>query len=791
MRVAIALSCPTSEALKWNYRNNISKALVIDRSAQGKPNDEEYYVYGGDGMRVRKIAQRVIDVANATIELTEKIYVDGCEIKRTTRNGTEVLKRFTSQISDGTNNLALIHAWQTDSQALEIDDVTQKKIHYQLGNHLGSASMELDENGDVITYEEYFPYGGTAFVAGRNRRDVDLKDYRYCEKERDGVTGFYYFGFRYYAHWMGGWLSPDPVGPEDSENLYLYVHNNPINLVDANGLQSSQVQIRMLSSPAGLPDQLREASSSSGYVFFIEGIPVRYDYSLREIVRLAQETGKTIQVYDRSATETFRQFEMDSSDANYEAYRTLMFDIEAGLETEFQGVDFKIQWHEFSTSELPERTDDHATDASGRTADSNGKDNSTDTNNGANLKTNEGSGKGKAGKGEGASSVAGRAQGTGSTNKPGSRGGNATGNGQPGGQVGGSPANGTVDGTQDGREGGTGNQPGSGGQGQGTQQGESNPTGQDQQQNPQQSGQPGQGGDPRTNFLDDITRVAGYFNLEFGGNETGTGEAGGIPGGMDLFGWRPPMWVRRTLQVAYIATTIVTTIIPIGKAALAAKVAIQGALKVGLRATARQLLIRAAALIPSRAAIRGALTRIKGSIGSGLSRLGGLFRKKTIASAGFKGSGEGLLSVSTLTRRQKLIHDALSQQGSILQLPKRGVSMNDLRSIGRVTGDEYSMFTLGGRRTIIRGTGNEVRVSEDIFKNIVSGKYGKWSGHTHPPGYSLTPGPADRPFLQTLGQIRSGIWGDEGFKVFGHLPSDDSLIQSEIARKIWSRLYGS
>jgi RHS repeat-associated protein len=233
------IAMPHLRSLKWNYRNNISKAVVIDRSAEGKPNDEEYYVYGGDGMRVRKIAQRVIDVANATIELTEKIYLDGCEIKRTTRGGTEVLKRFTSQISDGTNNLALIHAWQTDSQALETDDVTQKKIHYQLSNHLGSVSLELDGNGDVITYEEYFPYGGTAFVAGRNRRDIDLKDYRYCGRERDGVTGFYYFGFRYYAHWMGGWLSPDPVGPEDSENLYLYVHNNPINLVDPNGLQST------------------------------------------------------------------------------------------------------------------------------------------------------------------------------------------------------------------------------------------------------------------------------------------------------------------------------------------------------------------------------------------------------------------------------------------------------------------------------------------------------------------------------------------------------------------------
>ena len=232
---------PHLRSLEWNYRNNISKAVVIDRSAQGNPNDEEYYVYGGDGMRVRKITQRVVDVANNTIELTEKIYLDGCEIKRITRGGVEIIKRFTSQISDGTNNLALIHSWETDAQARETDDINQKKIHYQLPNHLGSASLELDENGDVITYEEYFPFGGTSFIAGRNKRDIDLKDYRYSGKERDDFTGLYYFGYRYYAHWIGGWINPDPIGPEDSENLYLYVHNNPINLVDPNGLQSTEI----------------------------------------------------------------------------------------------------------------------------------------------------------------------------------------------------------------------------------------------------------------------------------------------------------------------------------------------------------------------------------------------------------------------------------------------------------------------------------------------------------------------------------------------------------------------
>lgn len=232
---------PHLRSLEWNYRNNISKAVVIYRSPQSKPNDEEYYVYGGNGMRVRKITQRVVDVANNTIELTEKLYLDGCEIKRITRGGTEILKRFTSTINDGVNTIARLHSWQTDTQGLETDDVSQKKIHYQLANHLGSASLELDEQGSVITYEEYFPFGGTSFIAGRNKRDIDLKHYRYSGKERDDFTGLYYFGYRYYAHWIGGWINPDPLGPEDSVNLYLYVHNNPINLVDPNGLQSTEI----------------------------------------------------------------------------------------------------------------------------------------------------------------------------------------------------------------------------------------------------------------------------------------------------------------------------------------------------------------------------------------------------------------------------------------------------------------------------------------------------------------------------------------------------------------------
>jgi len=58
----------------------------------------------------------------------------------------------------------------------------------------------------IISYEEYFPYGGTSFIAGQNQKEVKIKQYRYTGKERDGFTSLYYYGARYYAEWMGRWF---------------------------------------------------------------------------------------------------------------------------------------------------------------------------------------------------------------------------------------------------------------------------------------------------------------------------------------------------------------------------------------------------------------------------------------------------------------------------------------------------------------------------------------------------------------------------------------------------------
>ena len=227
---------PHLRLMEWSWRNTLARAVLIDRSADGEPDDAEYYVHGGDGLRVRRISERRVA---GGVEITERLYLDGCEIHRVRRSGGLLLQRLTSHLSDGTGRVALIHRWTVDAHARETDAVDAVKIHYQLNNHLGTSVLELDADAEVIAYEEYFPFGGTAFLAGDRMRDVEMREYRYGGKARDDATGLYDFGHRLYASWMGRWVSPDPLGPADGPNLYQYVCNDPINLTDPDGLQST------------------------------------------------------------------------------------------------------------------------------------------------------------------------------------------------------------------------------------------------------------------------------------------------------------------------------------------------------------------------------------------------------------------------------------------------------------------------------------------------------------------------------------------------------------------------
>jgi RHS repeat-associated protein len=230
--------------MEWTFRGALGHTVVIQRP--GGTDDAERYVYGADGMRVRKVTTQVVN--NGQLQVTEKVYFGDSERKRITVGGVQIVERWTTHVGDGGQRVALVHRWTRDDQAREVDDVTKPHLHYQLNTHWWSSALELDGNGQVISYEEYFPYGGTAFIAGNDVREVGLKEYRYSGKECDGFSGLYYYGYRYYAPWMGRWLSPDPIGSADDLNLYLFVLGNPTSLVDGLGLDTGD-EVHLKSEP--------------------------------------------------------------------------------------------------------------------------------------------------------------------------------------------------------------------------------------------------------------------------------------------------------------------------------------------------------------------------------------------------------------------------------------------------------------------------------------------------------------------------------------------------------------
>ncbi|MCG8576445.1 MAG: hypothetical protein MI810_16285, partial [Flavobacteriales bacterium] len=195
--------------INWNFRDNIQSVILVER-ANGK-HDAEYYVYDEDGNRVRKIKE-IYSNNGATLTIDEKIYLGGVEIKKIRKISNSIekleLERISTHLSDDSSRIAISHYWKVDTKNREVDQPKVRKTHYQLNNHLGSASMELSAKGEIISYEEYMPYGGTAFSAGKNQKEVALKDYRYSGKERDDSTGRYYYGQRYYVPWMCRWLNP-------------------------------------------------------------------------------------------------------------------------------------------------------------------------------------------------------------------------------------------------------------------------------------------------------------------------------------------------------------------------------------------------------------------------------------------------------------------------------------------------------------------------------------------------------------------------------------------------------
>ncbi|UVM04180.1 RHS repeat domain-containing protein [Pseudomonas laurylsulfatiphila] len=216
------LKLQPGQALAWDLRNQLGEVRPVVRDSG--VNDRERYVYGADGMRLRKVRETL---AHARTLVAETRYLPNLELRNYSGTG-EVLQVI--NVEAGRSSVRVLH-WESETPK----DAANDQYRYHLNDHLGSCTLELDNDGEVISQERYHPYGTTAWFAGRGEVEASYRTVRYSGKERD-ATGLYYYRFRYYVAGWQRWLNPDPAGEVDGLNFYRMVRNNPARWFDEYGL---------------------------------------------------------------------------------------------------------------------------------------------------------------------------------------------------------------------------------------------------------------------------------------------------------------------------------------------------------------------------------------------------------------------------------------------------------------------------------------------------------------------------------------------------------------------------
>jgi RHS repeat-associated protein len=197
--------------------------------AEVKGGAQEGYLYDGLGRLVGKV--------RADGQLAEALVHDGAQLVEAWRSGSLA---WTATWGPGLDNLVSIIDEQAD-EYLTLDD----------GKGSVMAWVKAGET-QATTWAEYTVEGRATYHHEKAGTTCVEEDDVRCDKPFDvpfgfhsaygsSTTGLLYFRNRWYSPESGEWLSQDPLGNVDSDNLYAFNGFDPVNFVDPWGLEMGGV----------------------------------------------------------------------------------------------------------------------------------------------------------------------------------------------------------------------------------------------------------------------------------------------------------------------------------------------------------------------------------------------------------------------------------------------------------------------------------------------------------------------------------------------------------------------
>ena len=111
--------------------------------------------------------------------------------------------------------------------------IADKKFHYYIQDHQGNNRVVASQDGTIEEVNHYYPFGGLFAIYS------SAQPYKYNGKELDRKAGldWYNYGARQYDPVLGRWHTMDLMAEKYYKvSPYVYCLNNPILLIDPNGM---------------------------------------------------------------------------------------------------------------------------------------------------------------------------------------------------------------------------------------------------------------------------------------------------------------------------------------------------------------------------------------------------------------------------------------------------------------------------------------------------------------------------------------------------------------------------
>jgi RHS repeat-associated protein len=303
-----------NKSFSYDYKNQLVKYT--------DPNKTVEFRYDPFGRRI----QKRVELNNSQSFQITNYYYEGYRVIEERDNSERVTKQYV--YGSGIDELLRMDIYQNQTP-------TPYYLHHNL---IGSVTGITDENGNLIELVEYDPYGKPYFLkpTGNPQNPYESSESStignttlFQGREYDSETGLYYFRARYYDPELGRFLSSDPMGYQDSMNLYQAFNCNPVNFLDPLGLAKKIALILglapgernvyyQLMTPDGLsapppagyltPWQIPEFSGiEAGYLkaplmTFFEARP---DY--RSLIEFGKEKGFKVEVIDKEQLWKFEE----------------------------------------------------------------------------------------------------------------------------------------------------------------------------------------------------------------------------------------------------------------------------------------------------------------------------------------------------------------------------------------------------------------------------------------------------------------------------------------------------